>query len=219
VIDPRDLHAQLMIRLREEYGRIGQAIAGDDDALESALALILVQHPKLLREAERTALARYAESLPSGPLPATLYVDAELTASKHNVYGVYPPGMNSWEQAFVEQLDRDPDGVVLWWHRNEPHKPWSVATTLPSGGLFFPDFLVGIRDRAKPDHVLLVDTKRAINDDLNAKVKSVVEHQAYGRTAILFLEEKKRWMTVRYDEMKDKNELDSVFRLSAMVDF
>jgi hypothetical protein len=219
VIDPRDLHAQLMIRLREEYGRIGQAIATDDDALESALALILVQHPKLLRAAERTALARFAESLPSGTLPENIYADAELVPSRHNLYGVYPPGMNDWEQAFAELLDRDPDGHVLWWHRNEPHKLWSVATTLPNGQQFFPDFLVGIRGRSKPDHVLLMDPKRAINDDLNAKVKSVVEHQAYGRTAILFFEDKKRWMTVRYDEVKDKNELDSVFRLSAMADF
>ena len=62
-------------------------------------------------------------------------------------------------------------------------------------------------------------TKRAINDDLNAKVKSVVEHKSYGRTAILFYEENKRWMTVRYNEGADKNELDSVFRLSAMVAF
>jgi hypothetical protein len=65
----------------------------------------------------------------------------------------------------------------------------------------------------------LFDPKRAINDDLNAKPKTVVEHRAYGRTAILFYEDDKRWMTVRYDETKDKNELDAVFRLSAMVDF
>ncbi|MDO8540461.1 MAG: DEAD/DEAH box helicase family protein [Opitutaceae bacterium] len=219
VIDPRDLHAELMLRLREEYRRSGRAIAGDDEALESALALILVQHPKLLRAAERTALARCAESLPSGTLPENIYADAELPNSRHNLYGVHPPGMNSWEQAFAELLDRDPDGHVLWWHRNESHKPWSVATTLPNGQQFFPDFLVGIRGRAKPDNVLLVDPKRAINDDLNAKVKTVVEHQTYGRTVILFLEDNKRWMTVRYDEATDKNELDSVFRLSAMVDF
>ncbi len=219
VIDPRELHEQLMIRLREEYMRIGQEIAQDDDALESALALILVQHPKLLREAERAALARFAETLPSGPLPEKLYADADLPVSSRNIYGVYPPGMNSWEQAFAELLDKDPDGYVRWWHRNEPHKPWSVATTLPNGRLFFPDFLIGIKGRNKPDSVLLVDTKRVINDDLNAKIKTVVEHQAYGRTAILFYEDNRRWMTVRYDEAKDKNELDAVFRLPAMVDF
>jgi type III restriction enzyme len=219
VIDPRELHAELMIRLREEYQRSGQDIAQDDNALESALALILVQHPKLLREAERTALARFAETLPSGPLPDNLYADAELTPSPRNIYGVYPPGMNGWEQAFAALLDKDPDGHVLWWHRNDAHKPWSVATTLPNGRLFFPDFLVGIKGRNKTDHVLLVDPKRAINDDLNARPKAVVEHHAYGRTAILFYEDNKRWMTVRYDEAKDKNELDAVFRLSAMVDF
>lgn len=219
VIDPRELHAQLVERLREEYRRIGQAIATDEEALESSLALILVQHPNLLRAAERTALARYAEALPAGPLPDSLYSDTELPASRHNLYGVYPPGMNDWEQAFAEFLDLDPDGFVLWWHRNEPHKPWSVATTLPNGRQFFPDFLVGIRGRTKPDHVLLVDPKRAINDDINAKVKTVVEHQAYGRTAVLFYEERKRWMTVRYDEAKDQNYIDSVFRLSAMSMF
>jgi superfamily II DNA or RNA helicase len=219
VIDPRELHEQLMIRLREEYVRTGQEIAQDDDALESALALILVQYPKLLRDAERTALARFAETLPSGPLPEKLYADADLPASPRNIYGVYPPGMNSWEQAFAELLDKDPDGYVRWWHRNEPHKPWSVASTLPNGRLFFPDFLIGIKGRNKTDGVLLVDTKRAINDDLNAKTKAVVEHHAYGRTAILFYEDNKRWMTVRYDEGKDKNELDAVFRLPAMVDF
>jgi superfamily II DNA or RNA helicase len=219
VIDPRDLHAALLQRLREEYVRRGQAIASDEDALESALALILVQHPKLLREAERAALAKFAETLPSGPLPEKIYAEAELPRSRHNLYGVYPPGMNSWERAFAELLDQDPDGHVLWWHRNEPHKPWSVATTLPDGRQFFPDFLVGIRDRAKSDHVLLVDTKRAINDDLNAKVKSVVAHETYGRTAILFWENNTRWMTVRYDEAKDKNELDAVFRLAAMAGF
>ena len=219
VIDPRELHAELMIRLREEYQRSGQDIAQDDDALESALALILVQHPKLLREAERTALARFAETLPSGPLPEKLYSDAELPTSPKNIYGVNPTGMNSWEKAFASLIDNDPDGHVLWWHRNDPHKPWSVATTLPNGRLFFPDFLVGIKGRNKPDHVLMVDPKRAINDDLNAKPKSVVEHHAYGRTAILYYEESNRWMTVRYDEPKDKNELDAVFRLSAMSAF
>jgi hypothetical protein len=128
--------------------------------------------------------------------------------------------MNDWERKFAGLLDLDPDGYVLWWHRNEPHKPWSVATTLPNGHQFFPDFLVGIRERRKPDHVLLVDTKRAINDDLNAKVKTVVEHKAYGPTAILFYEAAQdRWMTVRCDEAKDKNELDAVFRLAAMSGF
>lgn len=219
VINPRELHEHLMTRLREEYRRTGQAIAADDDAVESALALILVQHPKLLRTAEREALARYAEAIPSGPLPDALHSDAPLQPSRNNLYGVHPGGMNDWERAFAELLDNDPDGLVLWWHRNEPHKPWSVATTLPNGRQFFPDFLVGIRGRPTPDHVLLVDPKRAINDDLNAKAKSVVAHQAYGRTAILFYEDRKRWMTVRYDETKDQNHLDAIFRLSAMPTF
>lgn len=219
VIDPQDLHRELIGRLRDEYQRAGLSIASDDDALESALALILVQNPKLLRAAEREALAKYAETLPSGTLPDAVHAEAPLPPSRHNVYGVLPSGMNEWERKFATMLDLDPDGHVLWWHRNEPHKPWSVATTLPNGHQFFPDFLIGVRGRRKPDEVLLVDTKRAINDDLNAKVKAVVEHKSYGRTAILFYEQAQdRWMTVEYDEVKDKNELHAVFRLGAMVD-
>jgi len=220
MIDPRELHAELIKRLRDEYQRAGLPIAGDDDALESALSLILVQNPRLLRQAEREALARYAEAIPSGTLPEAIYTETELPPSRHNVYGVIPSGLNEWERKFANLLDLDPDGHVLWWHRNEPHKPWSVATTLPNGHQFFPDFLVGIKDRLKPDNVLLIDTKRAINDDVNAKVKAVVEHRAYGATAILFYEAAlDRWMTVRYDEQRDKNDLDAVFRLSAMVGF
>ncbi|MCR6654336.1 MAG: DEAD/DEAH box helicase family protein [Opitutus sp.] len=220
MIDPRELHAELIKRLRDEYQRAGLPIAGDDDALESALALILVQNPKLLRAAEREALAGYAETLPSGTLPDAIYAEAELPSSRHNVYGVLPPGVNDWERRFANLLDLDPDGHVLWWHRNEPHKPWSVATTLPNGHQFFPDFLVGIRGRRTADNVLLVDTKRAINDDLNAKVKTVVKHDSYGATVILFYEAAfDRWMTVRYDEQRDKNELDAVFRLSAAAAF
>jgi len=153
-------------------------------------------------------------------LPEAIYTETELPPSRHNVYGVIPSGLNEWERKFANLLDLDLDGHVLWWHRNEPHKPWSVATTLPNGHQFFPDFLVGIKDRLKPDNVLLIDTKRAINDDLNAKVKAVVKHASYGATAILFYEASvDRWMTVRYDEQKDKNELDAVFRLNAMSGF
>lgn len=220
MIDPRELHAELIKRLRDEYQRAGLPIAGDDDALASALSLILVQNPRLLRQAEREALARYAEAIPSGTLPEAIYTETELPPSRHNVYGVIPSGLNEWERKFANLLDLDLDGHVLWWHRNEPHKPWSVATTLPNGHQFFPDFLVGIKDRLKPDNVLLIDTKRAINDDLNAKVKAVVKHASYGATAILFYEASvDRWMTVRYDEQKDKNELDAVFRLNAMSGF
>jgi hypothetical protein len=68
VIDPRELHEELIKRLRDEYQRAGLPIVSDD-ALESALALILAQNPKLLRAAEREALAKFAETIPSGTLP------------------------------------------------------------------------------------------------------------------------------------------------------
>ncbi len=218
VVDPRDLHRELIGRLRDAYQATGKTLA-NEDALESALALILTQQPRLLRDAKRQAMGAFAESVASGPLPDKISSDAPLAQSAKNVYRVMPGGMNTWETAFAELLDQDTDGIVLWWHRNEPHKPWSVATTLPDGRQFFPDFLVGVKGRSKPDGVLLVDTKRAINDDLNAKVKAVVEHKAYGRAAILFYQEERRWMIVRYNEAADKNELDATFTLTLMVSY
>jgi len=64
-----------------------------------------------------------------------------------------------------------------------------------------------------------VDTKRAINDDTNSLIKAVSEHKGYGRTAILFYEDEKRWKVVRYNEEKDKNEVAELFDLRAAKDF
>ena len=127
--------------------------------------------------------------------------------------------MNNWERPFAEWLDNAEDGSVLWWHRNLPNKPWSVAVTLANGSQFFPDFVISIPGRKTPDSVLLVDTKRAINDDANALIKTVSDHKSYGRTAILFYEEEKRWKIVRYNEEKDKNEVAELFDLNAAKQF
>jgi type III restriction enzyme len=212
-IDPRDLQERLLERLRAEYRQRGQSIADNEDQLDIALALILVQHPTLLREARKTCEARYTEVVKTAPLPQLVESDASLDRSPKNIYGIYPEDLNTWERAFAEWLDNEVDGMVLWWHRNPPSKPWTVAATLSNGSQFWPDFLVAIEGRKTPDSILLVDTKRAINDDANALIKAVTEHKSYGRTAILFYEEQKRWKVVRYNEEKDKNEVKEIFTL------
>ena len=212
-IDPRDLQERLLDRLRVEYRQRGQPIADNEDQLDVALALILVQHPMLLREARKTCEARYTEVVKTAPLPQFVQSDTALDRSPKNIYGIYPDDLNTWERAFAEWLDNEVDGMLLWWHRNPPSKPWTVAVTLSNGSQFWPDFLVAIAGRKTPGSILLVDTKRAINDDANALIKAVNEHKSYGRTAILFYENQKRWKIVRYNEEKDKNEVKEIFTL------
>ena len=212
-VDPRDLQERLLERLREEYHQRGQPIADNEEQLDLALALILVQHPKLMSEARKTCEARYTEVVKTAPLPQFVQSDTSLDRSAKNIYGIYPEDLNTWERAFAEWLDNEVDGMVQWWHRNPPSKPWTVAATLSNGSQFWPDFLVAITGRKTPDSILLVDTKRAINDDANALIKAVTEHKSYGRTAILFYEEQKRWRVVRYNEEKDKNEVKEIFTI------
>lgn len=214
-VDPRELQSGLLERIAGEYRKRGLEIAGNEDQLDYALALILVQHPKLLSEARKACEASYTEVVPASPLPERIVSESPLDRSPRNIYGVYPSDLNTWERPFAEWLDNAEDGSVLWWHRNLPNKPWSVAVTLANGSQFFPDFVISIPGRNTPDSVLLVDTKRAINDDANALIKAVSDHKSYGRTAILFYEEQKRWKIVRYNEEKNKNEVAELFDLSA----
>jgi type III restriction enzyme len=67
--------------------------------------------------------------------------------------------LNDTERQFAEMLDADTSSTVVWWHRNEPRKPWSVGIVMPGGDRYFPDFIVGVNDRHNGDGVLLVETK------------------------------------------------------------
>ena len=93
-----------------------------------------------------------------------------------------------------------------------------MIVALPDGTRFFPDFVISVKGRNKPDGILLVDTKRAINDDLNAVPKTTVEHREYGRAMIL-KKDGNRWMTVRYNEVRDKNEEDRVLHTDLLPHF
>jgi hypothetical protein len=221
-LSPKDLQDHLLKRLAVEFRKHGMSeVAEDEERLEVALALILVRHPGLLREVEKSCAARFSFTRETEPLPGFVDSPVTLNPSFKNVYGVFPAHLNPWEVEFAKLLDNDPDGMVLWWHRNPVKKKHSVAIVRPDGGRFFPDFIVGVKNRTVArDGILLIETKHAIGS-LDSQIKAVVEHKEYGKALMIhwkdWQEEKRRTpMTVRYDPRTDKNVLDAVFRCAAM---
>lgn len=216
-LDPRELREALLQRIEEELNSRG--IPNDREYRINLFNLITLQNPGLIRSAAKRCSAAHCEVVDAAALPEAIESDEPLPTSRLNIYGVVTPGLNGWETDLVKKLDCDVSGTILWWHRNEPRKPWSIAVTLPGGNNFYPDFVVGVRDRRKEDGILLVETKEAIGRE-DALEKAVAEHKLYGRAMMLHWEkETGRWMTVRYDEKADKNVMDSVFRIDLMVSF
>jgi type III restriction enzyme len=91
---------------------------------------------------------------------------------------------------------------------------------LPGQPDFYPDFVVGIKDRTRGNGILLVETKRVINDEEgNAQVKAQAEHPDYKKVMMLYWEEKREWIVVEYDHARVKNYLDGVLRPELMVGY
>jgi len=179
--------------------------------------VILATHPELLLEAQKAAHAKHAEILEAADLPSEITWAEPLPASTRNVYGVMPAGLNTWEQAFAELLDRDMNKIVKWWHRNEPRQLWSVNVLMPDGRGFYPDFVIGIEGRKTEDGGLLADPKLNFQRDDEAP-KVLAEHRSYGRVMILSLDGV-RWMTVGYDAKAQKPIIAKEFRLTDAIGF
>lgn len=218
-VDPRELHQLIVERVKTAFFAAGVGdVANDEDRVEAAVSLILVRFPQLLRDAERECCAKHATLTETEALPEALHAVAPLPPSMRNLYRVMPEGLNSWERDLAEKLDNDLSGAVLWWHRNEPHKPWSVCVTRPNGKGYYPDFVIGVKGRKTPDGIVLLETKGAIHSP-DSQEKAQVEHKRYGRVLMLHWENRERWMTVRHDPAKDRNLIDAVFRLDALAEY
>jgi hypothetical protein len=167
----------------------------------------LYKHSKWLEFLHRRLLL--ARDLPAGCAAARL-------AS----YQVFPPDLNNDEKAFAQLLDSDLDGIVEWWHRNEPRKPWSIGLVLPDGRLYYPDFAVKVKGRTRGDGILLVEVKgeHLINSQ-NSHDKAVATHKLYRAPLMVTKEAPGRWMTLRYNDKTGKNEPDAVFRLDALAQY
>jgi len=197
VFHAKELRHALLRRLTEIL--VGFPEATDPQRVAQFLDILLVTHPQLLTDAQKAALAEGARLEPAEEIPSALASDEPLRTSGFNVYGVYPAGMNSWERLFADFLESDMSGKLLWWHRNLPNKDWSVRLLLTSGKGFFPDFIIGIKDRPKPENALLVDTKYAF-DTAREAPKILADHDEYGRVLIVHKTGEKRWAKVRFDE-------------------
>ena len=210
-IDARELRRALLTKLKSALGELAMHQADDDDQVSHMLNVILCARPDLLYSAQKAALARHfeVEQTQEG-LPPALESEAALTTSRLNVYGAMPADLNNWERPFADLLDRDTANIIRWWHRNPPRKPWSVQVVLDDGRSFFPDFVIGVEGRRTEDGGLLADPKYAF-ETTEAKPKTYAEHPAYGRVLILSLQGGAQWMTVRYDQARDKAVLGPEF--------
>ena len=216
-LDPRELHAALIKRLKIEYDARG--LDYDTEHMARALDLILVAFPNLVRQAARQCAAKYAELTETMPLPE--FVDQPLGArtSRLNVYGVMPSDLNRDEVTFAELLDSDLSGTVEWWHRNEPRKPWSIGLILPNGAQYFPDFVVKVKGRNVGDGLLLAEVKGDhILNSGDTLDKVLAGHQLYKRPVMLLCEDGGRVMTIRQNA-NGKNEPDQIFRVDLMPNY
>lgn len=219
VIDVRVLHQALMAQLTKEIERRGIDHLFDTDAkVRSGLHKILALRPLQLKRAISEAVSNHTVSEEAAPIPSEIVSFVALDPARLNLYGVFPDDLNTWERPFAEYLDNDLTGTVLWWHRNHPRKPFSVSMPLPGQPDFYPDFIVGIKDRTRGNGILLMETKRDINDqERNALIKAQAEHPDYAKVMMIYWEEKRNWQIVEYDPKTDKNYLDRVLRSELMA--
>jgi hypothetical protein len=78
---------------------------------------------------------------------------------------------------------------------------------------FFPNFVIGVQGRKTEDGGLLADPKFAFEITQEAP-KTYAAHPVYGRVLVLSLQGGSRWMSVRYDQARQKAVLDREFYIT-----
>jgi len=200
-VSPKSLRESLQSRLRAMLEEKGYPNAGDTEMLGRVLDMLIAARPALLNDAYKRAVAKVPAVGDAEALPETLESDVPLDTSRLNVYRVLPAtDFNTWERQFGQYLDDDETDTVLWWHRNQPHKPWSINVLMDNGRGFFPDFIVGIRGRQSLDGGMLADTKYAW-ETAPEFPKLLAEHAKYGRAVVLTKDHAKAgWQVVGLDK-------------------
>lgn len=210
----KELRRALFESLQKRLADLGYEDAGDTAKIEAALDKLLAEYPDLLRSAQKRALATRVSTIEAGELPTRIVSEFSLPSSRLNIYKCFPDGLNSWEKLFAEMLDGDDTRTILWWHRNLPHKEWSIKVVLQDGTLFFPDFIVGVKERKRDAGGLLVDTKYAY--DIKKELpKLLADHKSYGRVLIVSKDnQKERWEIAEWDTKLSKAQIAGPFRIT-----
>ena len=189
-LDARELAQALLARLESVLRSRGIPVPGKDE-LRLGLEMILTRFPDALPSAQKQVLSTKVVVEQAAPLPEALPSPMRLDSAALNIYGVFPPLMNTWEREFAETLDNDTSGTVVWWHRNIDRKPESVAIVMETGQRYFPDFVVGVSARRRGEGVSLAETKYDFGS-INSVMKNRTEHRDYGPPIMLYYDESNR---------------------------
>lgn len=182
-INLRQLRAILKEELRTAAIQAG--IDFEDLDLVRAIYLAAMREPADFKEALKEAKAGYVRTGPARDVIPEKHFDyPECPPSRHSAYGVMPSDLNGDERAFAEWLDQDDTGTVNWWLR-QPHRRgwsdgWQTNLLLPSGGFFFPDFVISVHGRPTPDEIVLVEVKGKHLDNTDESIEKIgAVHRAY----------------------------------------
>lgn len=212
-IDLGELEVQLRQRIKREMQAKGMK-APDDAELNLYTKHFIVLRNREIRDAVANATQDRRSAVPTKePLPTVLTSRRRLVPATKNIYGVYPE-MNPWEKKLAEDLEAADE--VVWWHRNEPQKPWSVSLPLDGGKRYYPDFVVCVRGRKSEGGIILLEPKERVNDiEGLAARKILTEHPAYGFSMMLYLERATTWKVVERED--GQNRTTRPFQLPLLV--
>lgn len=172
----RELYQRLLDRFAAAIEASGADAPADEEERMQQLDLVLVRRPHLLRSAYK-AMRHAQVSDIDVTLPAELASSMRLMPATRGLYGVFPPDLNTDEQAVATALDASP--LVRWWHRNPP-KTGVGLYRWDEGDGFYPDFVVCMEGRAAPGLALL-EVKGHHLWGLDSEVdKSAAVHRDYG---------------------------------------
>jgi len=197
-----------------EYAKNQSIDALAETEVLNTVFLLISSKPELIKNAYNTIVANSIASRNASPLP-DLIQEHKSAPAKKNIYGVFPAGLNSWERQLAESLDNDPR--VIWWHRNQSRKDYSVAIIrAPNRNKFFPDFVVMVKGRKKGGGIVLLDPHERQDEDAKSKVRS--EHTAYGKPYLLKLVNGDSFHVVGYNQANDAIALGGPFDLNQVME-
>lgn len=217
-INPREIRRPLIEKLQRIYAENGRELSLEEAI--SKLNMILASRPDVIRKAIKECRAKYKLCELRAEIPEVIYSEYELPPSRLNVYGVMPKDLNKSEKAFIDLIENDFEAHVIWWMRNAPRRPESIAILMENGSQYFPDFIVKVKDKKLgKDGILLVEPKGShILNDENTILKAQSVHREYGKP-LMIVQDGDYFMTVEYDSKKEKCYRDRRFRPELMAEY